>query len=136
MSGAQSYSSASRPDSIDRELGHRLRLRREMLGLTQEAFGDLVGLSAAQIHKYENGISRVTLWRAIHLCNTLGVPMRYFTNDLTTNESIPIDMRRKLDAPHVAELLELWSETTDPARAGLLEFLRAYRKKQNPKNSK
>ena len=60
------------PDGLDLELGRRLRSRREAGGLTLADVGHAVGVSAAQILKYERGINRVSFSMLIRICRILG----------------------------------------------------------------
>ena len=52
-----------KPNPIDTHVGSRVRLRRTMLGLSQEKLGDAVGLTFQQIQKYETGANRVSASR-------------------------------------------------------------------------
>lgn len=66
------------PNPIDRHVGSRLRLRRVMLGMSQEKLGEAVGLTFQQIQKYEKGINRIGASRLQQLSRTLDVPPAYF----------------------------------------------------------
>ena len=47
------------PNPIDKHVGSRVRMRRLMLGMSQERLGDALGLTFQQIQKYEKGASRL-----------------------------------------------------------------------------
>src|SRR5262249_12423174 len=66
------------PNPIDRHVGSRVRLRRVMLGLSQEKLGDALGLTFQQIQKYEKGINRIGASRLQQISRTLDVPPAYF----------------------------------------------------------
>jgi transcriptional regulator with XRE-family HTH domain len=64
--------------SIDLHVGRRLRLRREILGLTQTALGERLGVAFQQIQKYEIGINRIGAGRLQQAARILEVPVEYF----------------------------------------------------------
>ena len=66
------------PNPIDRHVGSRVRMRRVMLGLSQEKLGDALGLTFQQIQKYEKGINRIGASRLQQISRTLDVPPAYF----------------------------------------------------------
>ena len=47
------------PNPIDVHVGSRMRMRRMMLGMSQEALAKAFGLSFQQVQKYEKGINRM-----------------------------------------------------------------------------
>jgi transcriptional regulator with XRE-family HTH domain len=63
---------------VDRFVGQRIRERRIMLGLTQAAMAELIGVSYQQAHKYEHGINRISVGRLFGIAQALGVPVSYF----------------------------------------------------------
>jgi transcriptional regulator with XRE-family HTH domain len=63
---------------LDLYVGKRLRRRRRILGLSQAALGDLVGVRFQQIQKYEAGINRLSAARLWMLACALGVDVQYF----------------------------------------------------------
>ncbi len=65
---------ASSPDPLDVAIGARVRARRRMLGLSQTALGEELGVTFQQIQKYERGINRISGSTLIRLGKVLGVP--------------------------------------------------------------
>jgi len=63
---------------IDHLVGQRIRLRRNMLGLTQEALADSLGISYQQIQKYETASNRVSAGRLFEIAAKLNTPVAYF----------------------------------------------------------
>lgn len=63
---------------IDAQVGNRLRLRRMMIGMSQERLGDLLGLTFQQVQKYEKGVNRIGAGRLFEISRILGVPVFYF----------------------------------------------------------
>lgn len=70
--------SASSPDPIDVHVGSRVRLRRSVLGFSQEALAETLGVTFQQVQKYERGINRVSASRLFNLSEVLNVDINYF----------------------------------------------------------
>lgn len=66
------------PNPIDRHVGSRVRMRRVMLGMSQEKLGDALGLTFQQVQKYEKGINRIGASRLQQISRILDVPPAYF----------------------------------------------------------
>ena len=75
------------PDPIDIHVGSRLRMRRNLVGLSQEQLGKSLGLTFQQIQKYERGINRMGSSRLFQIAKTLSVPVAYFFEDLPSQIS-------------------------------------------------
>src|ERR687889_563143 len=69
------------PNPTDVLVGARLRLRRNMLGLSQEKLGKLIGLTFQQVQKYERGANRIGASRLHQLSRVLDVPVSFFFDD-------------------------------------------------------
>ncbi|MCZ2328062.1 helix-turn-helix domain-containing protein [Bartonella sp. F02] len=67
-----------KPDPIDVYVGTRIRLRRNILGLTQEKLGEKLGITFQQIQKYEKGTNRVGASRLKAIAEIMDVPVSYF----------------------------------------------------------
>ena len=68
----------SRPSPVDVHVGARIRLRRTLLGMSQERLGDALGLTFQQVQKYERGVNRVGASRLFDLSRILDVPISFF----------------------------------------------------------
>jgi len=66
------------PEPMDTHVGSRVRLRRNMMGLSQEKLGEALGLTFQQVQKYERGANRVSASRLWELSRILDVPVRFF----------------------------------------------------------
>jgi len=66
------------PDQVDKYVGARIRMRRRMLGMSQENLGDALGLTYQQVQKYEKGTNRVGAGRLQHIASILQVPPTFF----------------------------------------------------------
>jgi len=71
-----------RPSPIDVHVGSRVRLRRTLLGLSQEKLGDALGLTFQQVQKYERGVNRIGASRLFDLSRVLDVPIGFFFDDM------------------------------------------------------
>lgn len=67
-----------KPNPIDVHVGSRIRLRRNMLGLSQERLGENLGITFQQIQKYEKGTNRVGASRLQAISSILSVPVAFF----------------------------------------------------------
>ena len=71
-----------KPNPIDIHVGSRVRLRRNMLGLSQEKLGEAIGLTFQQVQKYERGANRIGASRLHDLSRVLDVPVSFFFDDM------------------------------------------------------
>ena len=62
------------PSSVDAHVGSRVRLRRMLIGMSQEKLGELLGLTFQQVQKYEKGANRIGASRLYDIATILGVP--------------------------------------------------------------
>jgi transcriptional regulator with XRE-family HTH domain len=65
------------PNPVDKYVGSRVRMRRIMLGMSQEKLGDALGLTFQQIQKYEKGTNRVGASRIQQIAEVLKVPVSF-----------------------------------------------------------
>ena len=72
----------ARPSPIDIHVGSRIRLRRTLLGMSQERLGESLGLTFQQVQKYERGVNRVGASRLFDLSRVLDVPISFFFDDM------------------------------------------------------
>jgi transcriptional regulator with XRE-family HTH domain len=67
---------------IDAQVGSRVRLRRMLVGMSQEKLGELLGLTFQQVQKYEKGVNRIGAGRLFQVARILGVEIPYFYEDV------------------------------------------------------
>ena len=72
----------SRASPIDTHVGARIRLRRTLMGMSQERLGEALGLTFQQVQKYERGVNRVGASRLFDLSRVLDVPISFFFDDM------------------------------------------------------
>lgn len=115
-----------KPNPIDIHVGSRLRLRRMMMGISQEKLGEQLGLTFQQIQKYEKGTNRIGASRLYQLAKVLDVPVHFFFEEISLqeNQTAPTGFE---DAPAENFVLEFLS-----SREGL-ELNRAFVQITNPK---
>jgi transcriptional regulator with XRE-family HTH domain len=63
---------------VDKHVGSRIRMRRIMLGMSQEKLSDGLGLTFQQVQKYEKGVNRIGAGRLQHISQLLQVPVPFF----------------------------------------------------------
>ena len=111
-----------RPNPIDVHVGARVRLRRTLLGLSQEKLGEAIGLTFQQVQKYERGANRIGSSRLFDLSRVLDVPVEYFFDDMpnAVAASSPANKKRGRAKKPPSYKLDLM------ATRETLEFVRAY----------
>lgn len=111
-------------NAIDLHVGQRVRLRRTLLGMSQEQLGAELNITFQQVQKYERGTNRVSASRLWDISQILDVSIGYFFDDMTelTMQHSP---RRMAQGGRVADFGD--DKVKDPmARRETLELVRAY----------
>jgi transcriptional regulator with XRE-family HTH domain len=67
-----------KPNPVDAHVGSRVRLRRMLLGMSQERLGEGMGLTFQQVQKYEKGVNRIGASRLFQISKILDVPVQFF----------------------------------------------------------
>jgi transcriptional regulator with XRE-family HTH domain len=75
------------PHPVDVHVGSRVRLRRTLLGMSQEKLGQALSLTFQQIQKYERGANRIGSSRLYQLSRILDVPVSFFFDDMSAEVS-------------------------------------------------
>ena len=70
------------PNYIDVHVGARIRMRRQLVNMSQERLGELLGITFQQVQKYEKGSNRISASRLFYASKTLGVPVQFFFEGL------------------------------------------------------
>jgi transcriptional regulator with XRE-family HTH domain len=94
--------SVKRPDPVDVEVGHRIRIERLARGLSQTALANQLGVTFQQVQKYEKGVNRVGAGRLTKIAEVLGVPVGTFFSGKEMLEGEP---SRTADEPSPLKLL-------------------------------
>jgi transcriptional regulator with XRE-family HTH domain len=69
--------STKAPNPVDKYVGSRVRMRRIMLGMSQEKLGEALGLTFQQVQKYEKGTNRVGASRIQQISEILQIPVSF-----------------------------------------------------------
>jgi transcriptional regulator with XRE-family HTH domain len=122
-----------KPRAADAYVGHKLRQRRTLLGMSQESVAAAIGLTLQQIQKYENGTNRVGASRLWDLAQVLGCDVSYFFDGFEENGERLSDPAGDPTASAAAETEAMEEDqkeetTTDPImiRRETWELVRAY----------
>lgn len=126
------------PNPIDVHVGNRIRLRRTLLGLSQEKLASLLGLTFQQVQKYERGMNRVGASRLWDIGKVLEVPIGFFYEDM--DKEVANQSPRMFSLPDSTPLaLAEDSEEIDldpMHRQETIELVKAYYKIPNRKAAK
>lgn len=110
------------PHPIDIHVGSRVRLRRTLLGLSQEKLGDSIGLTFQQVQKYERGANRIGSSRLYELSRVLDVPVSFFFDDAPDGDMPPVSP----SAAPADRGLDATFEQDAMGRQETLDLIRAY----------
>jgi transcriptional regulator with XRE-family HTH domain len=116
------------PNFVDRHVGNRVRMRRLLVGMSQEKLGELLGITFQQVQKYEKGSNRVSASRLYQISRVLGVAVQFFYDELKEDggpsgfaESEGADaIAGALQSPDGVQIARIFSETTDPEKRKLI----------------
>ncbi len=136
-----------RANPIDVHVGSRVRLRRMLLGISQEKLGERLGLTFQQVQKYEKGVNRIGASRLFDLARVLGVSIEYFYEDAPSlsggaMESVAPGMAERpsdgfmfefLNTREGLELNRAFAKISDPkARRAVVDLVRALASEDEP----
>ncbi len=120
----------SRPSPVDVHVGARIRLRRTLLGMSQERLGDALGLTFQQVQKYERGVNRVGASRLFDLSRILDVPINFFYENMVDPASSGDTAARS--ATGFAEQQDGFGTDETLSKRETLELVRAYYRITDP----
>jgi transcriptional regulator with XRE-family HTH domain len=136
-SETEERSSSRRANPVDVHVGARVRLRRMLLGMSQEKLGEHLGLTFQQIQKYEKGINRIGASRLYDLSKVLSVPVQFFYEELAVADGTTAAGFAERPAESYAveflgsreglELNKAFARITDPrVRRSIVDLVRAF----------
>ena len=113
-----------KPHPIDVHVGSRVRLRRTLLGMSQDKLGEALGLTFQQVQKYERGANRIGSSRLFELSQILDVPVSFFFDDAPASD----------DQLHVLgeSVTDVEGQSDPMAKRETLELVRAYYRMSSP----
>lgn len=127
------------PHPIDTHVGSRVRMRRMMIGMSQDKLGEALGLTFQQVQKYEKGVNRIGASRLFHISKILGVPVQFFYDDyadadvlagMAEDEAAPpapprSEFMNLLSTPEGIQLCRSFSAIKDPqVRRKIVDLVR------------
>jgi len=107
MNLASEEMAGKKPNPVDQHVGSRVRLRRMLLGMSQERLGESMGLTFQQVQKYEKGVNRIGASRLFQISKILDVPVQFFFEE----------------APHVGDGSAVRGMAEPDSEGFILEFL-------------
>lgn len=118
---------SGKPNPVDVHVGGRVRLRRTLLGLSQEKLGEAIGLTFQQVQKYERGANRIGASRLWDLSRVLDCPVAYFFEEMEDDvqAASPRNLTERTAEPEARDADPMTKRET-------LELVRAYYKITDP----
>lgn len=124
------------PNPIDVHVGSRLRMRRMLVGMSQEKLGESLDLTFQQIQKYEKGSNRISASRLYDMSRILDVPVQFFFDDMARSDVAnrgkahkspgSFEMIGFLSSPDGAQLVRTFSEIESPeVRRNILDLVKS-----------
>jgi len=111
---------------VDIYVGSRLRMRRSLLGISQNKMGSLIGVTFQQIQKYEKGVNRIGSSRLYQISKILLIPVSYFfdgydeTEEGANSGMVKVSEREEsfryedLDNKEIAQLIKNFIRISNP----------------------
>lgn len=127
-SDEQARGKKGRPNPVDVHVGERLRLRRTLLGMSQEKLAESVGLTFQQVQKYERGTNRVSASRLYQFSKILDTSVSYFFEQFSGDnaQTAPVYAFSDNEQEKFVNEEHLYDKET-------IELIRVYYQIQNPK---
>lgn len=125
-------------NAIDQHIGHRMQLRRTMMGMSLKDLARECGVTFQQIQKYENADNRVAASRLFEIGRAMQTPVSFFFIGLPGNMPDETKATRSMRAHQPSdddpltrtESLELirlyWKLSSDKQRAAIMEMLKSF----------
>ena len=121
------------PNPVDVHVGSRVRLRRLLIGMSQDKLGEELGVTFQQVQKYERGANRIGASRLFNISRVLGVPVDFFFDGIegtaasgfSENDQTPL-VNEFINSPEGVALAAAFSRISDnTVRRRVLELVRA-----------
>jgi transcriptional regulator with XRE-family HTH domain len=97
--------STKAPNHIDKHVGSRVRMRRLMLGMSQEQLGEALGLTFQQVQKYEKGTNRIGASRIQQISESLRVPVSFLFEGSPTGTTTSKELSEAPSPAYVSDFL-------------------------------
>ena len=113
--------------AIDKHVGTRVRMRRMLIGMSQEKLGEALGITFQQIQKYEKGSNRIGASRLHHIASVLGVDVEFFFQGVPTTpgseSTTRISLADFLALPESDRLVQTFSRLPEDARRKVVDLV-------------
>lgn len=125
------------PRPVDVHVGKRVRLRRQLLGMSQQQLADSLDLTFQQIQKYESGANRLSAGRLYALATILDVPISFFFDDMPNDvangpigggpdeDPLPPAEAGSMDRRETLELVRYYYKASPMVRRTLFELIKS-----------
>jgi transcriptional regulator with XRE-family HTH domain len=107
-----------RPTKSDSVVGREIRQYRRSAGLTQKQIASMIGVTGAQLHRYETGATRITASRLIAIAGALGVRPDTLLASATQQEAAPTPPI--YSGQEMVELIQMFGNIADPRHRSAL----------------
>lgn len=131
------------PHPVDTHVGSRVKLRRMILGMSQDSLGKSLGLTFQQIQKYEKGVNRIGASRLFELSGLLEVPVQFFYDDYGNagagahgfaEPDVAEAFMELVNSPEGVQLCRYFSKITDPqVKKRVLDLVKTIAETENGK---
>jgi transcriptional regulator with XRE-family HTH domain len=123
MKSARGRMPSGKPNPVDVHVGNRVRLRRTLLGMSQEKLGESLGLTFQQVQKYERGANRIGASRLWDLSRVLDCPVSFFFEDMDNETQSASPRNLSVETPDLEP-----RDGDQMTKRETLELVRAYYK--------
>ena len=117
-------------NAIDIHVGKRVRLRRTLLGMSQEQLGVTLDLTSQQVQKYESGANRISASRLWDISQVLDVTIGYFFEDMSSETKLASPRKVSIN---LKKIPSEYFESDPVVRRETLELVRTYYSISEPK---
>lgn len=114
-----------KPDPVDIHVGLRLRIRRSLLGLSQEKLAESIGLTFQQIQKYERGMNRISAGRLYQFAQILDVPVTWFYQEYMQGKVLA-QVDDATFSPDSLQMVALYNALPEQKRKAFKKLLRSF----------
>ncbi|MBO1076762.1 helix-turn-helix domain-containing protein [Roseomonas marmotae] len=113
------------PTTSDSAVGREIRQYRRSAGLTQKQVASMIGVTGAQLHRYETGSTRITASRLIAIANALGVRPDTLLAAASSPQETTVEQNNNLALPsspsqEIVELIQMFGSIADPRHRSAL----------------
>ena len=120
-------------NTVDKEIGSRVRMRRMLIGMSQEKLGEMLDLTFQQVQKYEKGTNRISVSRLLDIAQVLGVNIQFFYEGLSggarnaegfADDGSPAYLMNFMQTPEGLQLMRAFAKIKSPKlRRGIVQFV-------------